>query len=272
MVLVFGNGVVLVLSLILLWMTRLAETFPADIPLTIETVVMCLVAAAALVLGGALLSKREEGRRRHEADSLEGELKAQKEAGIRLEERIRDQATQLVKFDELVAEKDRLTRRVVEHVSENENLRKALEQAEARRERESNERRNAGREFIHLLSRLQEKGRFVDFVMEEIGGYSDQQVGAAARFVHDGCRSVVREYLDLAPVQSGEEGASITVSQPRNPAELQFLGKSAPEFPVTGRLVHRGWKVVTSRLPQITVSVESGEVADVIAPARVELV
>lgn len=271
MVLVFANGVVLVLSLILLWMTRFSETFPGGIPLTIETVAMCLVAAAALVFGVALWSARGAARRCHDAERVEGELKAQREAGALLEEKLREQATQLAKFDDVVAEKEHSIRREAERASENDSLRKALEQAEARRERDLHERRNSGREFIHVLSRLQEKGRFVDFVMEEIGGYSDQQVGTAARFVHDGCRSVVREYLDLAPVQSGEEGASVTVSEPRHPAELQFLGKSAPAFPVTGRLVHRGWKVVTSRLPQITASVEHGEAADVIAPARVEL-
>lgn len=272
MVFVFANGVVLLLSLLLLSIALPTGTFSAEIPLTLETVAIGLVGASALVFGLAVWHARKDRHRLHEVKRLEEELRAQKELEGRLEERLREQATRLAKFDDVVAEKERLHRREAECISEMESLRKALGEAEARREREHRDLRASGREFIHLLSRLQEKGRFVDFLMEEIGGYSDQQIGTAARFVHDGCRSVVLEYLDLAPVQSGEEGASVTVSQPRHPAELQFLGKSAPAFPVTGRLVHRGWKVVTARLPQISPSVEHGEMADVIAPARVELV
>src|SRR4051794_27027006 len=37
-----------------------------------------------------------------------------------------------------------------------------------------------GSEALLLLSMLQEKGRFVDFLMEDIGGFANEQVGAAA--------------------------------------------------------------------------------------------
>jgi hypothetical protein len=272
MVVVFGNGVLFLFSLLLLWKTLPVGTMPVELPVALELVVMCVVGIAAFAFGASLWLVREYRRRLHAVKRLEVELGAHRELGQRLEEKCREQDVRLTRFDAVVAEKERLVRRELECVLEIETLRKALGEAEARREREQREQRSSGREFMHLLSRLQEKGRFVDFIMEEIGGYSDQQVGTAARFVHDGCRAVVREYLDLAPVQSGEEGASVTVSQPRHPAELQFLGKSALAFPVTGRLVHRGWKVVTSRLPHISTSGEHEQSADVIAPARVELV
>jgi hypothetical protein len=38
-------------------------------------------------------------------------------------------------------------------------------------------------QVLHFLGRLQEKGRLVDFVMDDIAPYSNEQVGAAARIV-----------------------------------------------------------------------------------------
>jgi hypothetical protein len=161
-------------------------------------------------------------------------------------------------------------------------LRRAYQELQTRSEQQQLKQQLAGREFMHILSRLQEKGRFIDFIMEEIGSYSDQQVGTAARYVHAGCRAVVREYLDLAPLHQGAEGAAVTVPKPAPAAELQFLGRSAVNFPVTGRLVHRGWRVVAARLPEFGAphgvgangsGDHGGDAAglSVLAPAQVEL-
>ena len=43
----------------------------------------------------------------------------------------------------------------------------------------------------NFLAILQEQGRLVDFLMDDIKGYSDAQVGAAARVLHEGCRAVL---------------------------------------------------------------------------------
>src|SRR5271165_2926678 len=45
-------------------------------------------------------------------------------------------------------------------------------------------------EVVNFLAILQEKGRLVDFLMDDIKGYNDAQVGAAARVLHEGCRTV----------------------------------------------------------------------------------
>ena len=42
----------------------------------------------------------------------------------------------------------------------------------------------ADAEIVHFLAMLQEKGRLVDFLMDDINAYNDAQVGAAARVVH----------------------------------------------------------------------------------------
>jgi hypothetical protein len=67
-------------------------------------------------------------------------------------------------------------------------------------------------EIVSFLGLLQERGRLVDFLMEDITSYDDAQVGAAARVVHQGCKAVcastskfdrcakrTRDHLSLLP-------------------------------------------------------------------------
>ena len=61
----------------------------------------------------------------------------------------------------------------------------------ARPEPERPQVNRADAEVVHFLSMLQEKGRLVDFLMDDINAYSDAQVGAAARVVHAGCKGVL---------------------------------------------------------------------------------
>ena len=46
-------------------------------------------------------------------------------------------------------------------------------------------------EAITLLATLQREARFVDFIKEPLDGYSDAQIGAAARDVHRDCGKVL---------------------------------------------------------------------------------
>src|SRR5689334_9191312 len=57
---------------------------------------------------------------------------------------------------------------------------------------------------LFLLSILQREGRFLDFLQQDVAGFSDEQVGAASRVVHEGCRKVVKQYLDIEPVLKQE--------------------------------------------------------------------
>src|SRR3990172_9259070 len=47
-------------------------------------------------------------------------------------------------------------------------------------------------EAISLLAALQREARLVDFLQEPLEGYSDAQIGAAARDVHRECRGVLQ--------------------------------------------------------------------------------
>jgi len=118
-----------------------------------------------------------------------------------------------------------------------------------------------------LLSLLQKEGRFVDFLQEEVSGYSDQEVGAAARVVHEGCQRVLRQHLSIEPVRQEAEGASVTLAKGFDPASVRPTGNVVGDPPFTGALVHRGWRAVDVRLPKVA----SSRDVRILAAAEVEL-
>jgi hypothetical protein len=118
---------------------------------------------------------------------------------------------------------------------------------------------------LHLLALLQREGRLIDFCEEELAGFSDAQVGAAARTVHDGCRKAVREAFTLAPVRPESEGTAITLPPGFDPNAVRLTGNVSGDPPFSGILRHHGWKATQVRMPA-----GAGD-ASVIAPAEVEL-
>ena len=124
-------------------------------------------------------------------------------------------------------------------------------------------------EVISFLATLQEKGRFVDFLMDDVSAYSDAQVGAAARVVHEGCRTVLREHLDITPIRTESEGSRVTVPENYHADEYRLVGKISGNAPFAGHLVHRGWKAEKVKLPRVLRSAEDR--LPTIAPAEVEL-
>lgn len=126
---------------------------------------------------------------------------------------------------------------------------------------------NAGADgALQLLSLLQREGRFVDFLEEEISGFSDADIGAAARVVHSGCRKALREHVKLEPVRPEDEGAKVTLPEV-SPDEVKLTGNVHGKGPHTGVLRHRGWRAVTVSLPTAI----GGHDARVVAQAEVEL-
>jgi hypothetical protein len=118
-----------------------------------------------------------------------------------------------------------------------------------------------------LLGLLQREARFVDFVQEDVAGYSDAEIGAAARVVHEGCRKVLRDHLTLEAVRPEAEGSRITLQPGFDAGSTRVSGNVVGEPPFTGTLTHRGWRATEARLPQLA----DLEVARVIAQADVEL-
>jgi len=120
---------------------------------------------------------------------------------------------------------------------------------------------------LQLLGLLQREARFVDFVQEDPTGYSDADIGAAARVVHAGCRKVLSEHFTLEPVRSETEGSRVTLPAGFDAAAVRLTGNVVGQAPFTGTLGHRGWRVSATRLPQLT----DAKAASVLAQAEVEL-
>ena len=61
---------------------------------------------------------------------------------------------------------------------------------------------------LQLLGLLQREARILDFFMEDIAPYSDEQVGAAARDVHEKTRDVlIRHFAPTLPSSASITGA-----------------------------------------------------------------
>jgi Domain of unknown function (DUF2760) len=122
-------------------------------------------------------------------------------------------------------------------------------------------------EMATFLGLLQEKGRLVDFLMDDVTPYEDAEVGAAARVVHQGCQQVLQEYFKISPISEAQEGAEVTVPAGYSPDQYRLVGKLTGKPPFTGTLLHKGWKTEFVKLPRIMVT----ERLPAIAPAEVEL-
>lgn len=120
---------------------------------------------------------------------------------------------------------------------------------------------------LRLLALLQQEARFVDFIHEDIDSYSDEQVGAAVRSIHAGCRKTLAERITLERVMPQEDGASVTVDKGFDPTMIRLTGKVSGEPPFRGTLEHGGWRATKVNLPLPT----SESDATIIAPAEVEI-
>jgi hypothetical protein len=114
---------------------------------------------------------------------------------------------------------------------------------------------------------LQRDGRFIDFIQEDVAGFSDAEIGVAARVVHDGCRKVIREHFTLEPVRGEAEGARLTLEPGFDAASLRLTGNVVGDPPFTGTLAHKGWVATETKLPKLAV----GHNVNILAPAEVEL-
>jgi Domain of unknown function (DUF2760) len=120
---------------------------------------------------------------------------------------------------------------------------------------------------LQILGILQRDSRLIDFLMEDISAYSDDQVGAAVRTLHDQSRESLNRYLRLAPVIDAVEG-SFTKIESNDPASVKLLGN----VPVSGKaqgglLRHKGWRAEKIDLPPLA----PNQSASILAPAEVEV-
>lgn len=120
---------------------------------------------------------------------------------------------------------------------------------------------------LQLLSLFQREARLIDFAQENLSAYSDADIGAAARVVHEGCARVLREHFTIEPVRSEAEGARLTLEEGFDAASVRLTGNVVGQAPFKGTLSHRGWRATKVQLPQLAEKHD----ARVLAPAEVEL-
>ena len=120
---------------------------------------------------------------------------------------------------------------------------------------------------LQLLSLFQREARLIDFTQENLSGYSDADIGAAARVVHEGCSKVLREHFTIDPVRSEAEGSRIVLEAGFDAAAVRLTGNVVGQAPFRGALSHRGWRASSVRLPKLAEAHD----ASILAPAEVEL-
>jgi len=123
-------------------------------------------------------------------------------------------------------------------------------------------------EALTLLATLQREARLVDFFKESLDGYSDAQIGAAARDIHRDTASVLDRIFAIEPVVDGDEGSSIEVPAGFDAGCFRLTGNVTGTPPFSGVLVHHGWRAAKCELPAFSGTDKS---ADIVAPAEVEL-
>jgi uncharacterized protein DUF2760 len=149
----------------------------------------------------------------------------------------------------------------------------AMQVQEAVQQLESTRAQPLPAERVHasglmLLAAFQREGRLIDFLQQEVAGYTDEDIGAAARVVHAGCRKALRQYFDIAPAMEGTEGAPMSVPAGFDPERIRLTGNVTGQPPFRGTLKHHGWMAAEVRMPPIP----DGMDPRVIAPAEVELI
>jgi hypothetical protein len=134
-------------------------------------------------------------------------------------------------------------------------------------EEKSSEQEKGDPSHLRLLALLQQSGRLVDFLKEDISGFNDAQIGAAVRKIQQDCSKTLEEVVTIRPLRDENEGMTIQIPKGYDPAALKIMGKVKGEPPFTGVLIHKGWKAHKRSLPK-----KMGEQAsEIICPAEVEI-
>ncbi len=117
---------------------------------------------------------------------------------------------------------------------------------------------------VQILSLLQRDARLVDFLMEDIGAYSDEQVGAAVRDVQAQSRKALERYLQFQPVIDGVEGTYTKIDGVVQ-GGIKLIGNVPANGKAPGGLLrHKGWQAVKVDLPAAVPGM-------ILAPAEIEV-
>jgi hypothetical protein len=120
---------------------------------------------------------------------------------------------------------------------------------------------------LRFLALLQREGRLLDFLLENIQAYGNEQIGAAVRDIHRKCQTALQEHLVLEPVIGKPEESEVTVPSGFDPSAVRLTGNVTGQPPFKGKLLHHGWRVRDIKLAPPP----EGQDELVLQPAEVEL-
>ncbi len=107
---------------------------------------------------------------------------------------------------------------------------------------------------LQILNIFQRDSRLLDFLMEDLSGYADDQIGAVVRNVHSDCKASLNRHLTLAPVIDGVEGTfqKLDSSKTPDPNRIKLVGNVPASGKVAGGILrHRGWRALSINLPPL---------------------
>lgn len=122
---------------------------------------------------------------------------------------------------------------------------------------------------LQMLAILQRDARLIDFLMEDIEGFTDDQVGAAVRNLHADCRATLTRHVKLSPVIDAVEGTfqKLDANKAPDPNRIKLLGNVPASGKASGGMLrHKGWLVDTVNLPSI-----GKQDVKIVAPAEIEI-
>ena len=119
---------------------------------------------------------------------------------------------------------------------------------------------------LRLLALLQQEGRLIDFLEEDIEPYTDAQVGAAVRAIHGGCRKALHQRMQIERIYGEEDGSAVEVARGFDAGTVRLTGNVRGAPPFRGVLQHGGWRASNVSLPT-----SAGIDPAVLAPAEVEV-
>jgi hypothetical protein len=120
---------------------------------------------------------------------------------------------------------------------------------------------------LRLLAVLQRDARLIDFLTENVAGYTDEQVGEFAKRLHADCKKVLDRHVVLETVLPQAEGEPAEVPVGFDPSAVRLLGNVTGQPPFKGTVKHPGWRVKELKLEVPAAGVDEF----VLQPAEVDL-
>jgi hypothetical protein len=115
-----------------------------------------------------------------------------------------------------------------------------------------------------ILGILQRESRLLDFLMEDIAPYSDEQIGAVVRDVQTQAKQTLERYVKPVPVIDAVEETTIQTAG-LDSASYKLIGNvPANGKAPSGILRHKGWQADKIDLP-------TSKPSPILAPAELEV-